>query len=500
MKKSLHILLCVTSVALVACNNNESAHTIELNKNTLELKVNESATLTAVIQPNDVENPQLIWTIDNDSIATINQGIVNALSKGTTNINVYFDLNENSVFDIGEPTDTCILTVVDDNDSEIIPVESITLDQLDLDLFPEDESILNATVLPNNASEKTITWLSSDITIVTVTNGRVVAITPGNATITAYVDENRNAVLDQNEKSATCSVTVVPPIVDTKVWVTSVTLSESTITLEEGDIYTTVATVAPSNATYQTVTWFSANATIATATNGRIEAISNGTTVVYAYVDENNNKSLDDVEKRATLSITVKDVIITPDPKDPIPASGESLPIGNKTVSGPNNTTPVDITDWVNYDFSSSLPQYWSHILGNNKKTTSFDFYAASSGGGFKFSQVYYGLQSPLLNSWLKTEVRLTVSQVNGNSQSQSQYEGKPIFHIYSYDNTGHYLGMQTYNQQSKFADVKEIKFYIANPEMAYFEIRLNAFPYKGSQCYNFGVSQISIKGWPYGL
>ncbi len=59
---------------------------------------------------------------------------------------------------------------------------------------------------------------------------------------------------------------------------------------------------------------------------------------------------------------------------------------------------------------------------------------------------------------------------------------------------------MQTYEQQNKFADIKEIKFYISNLEMAYFEIRLNAFPYKGSQCYNFGVSQISIKGWPYGL
>lgn len=237
-----------------------------------------------------------------------------------------------------------------------------------------------------------------------------------------------------------------------------------------------------------------------TVNNGRVEAIKAGVTTIRAYVDENNNDALDGVEKSASLSITVTAKIIPPDPEEPIPSSGEDLPIGNKTVSGPSNTMPVDITNWVNFDSSSSLPENWSFIMGNNKKATSSDFYAPSSGGGFKFSQVYYGLQTPLLNSWLKTEVRLTVSQVNGNSQSQSQYEGKPIFHIYSYDNTGHFLGMQTYNQQSKFSDVKEIKFYIANPEMAYFEIRLNAFPYKGSQCYNFGVSQISIKGWPYGL
>ena len=44
---------------------------------------------------------------------------------------------------------------------------------------------------------------------------------------------------------------------------------------------------------------------------------------------------------------------------------------------------------------------------------------------------------------------------------------------IYSYDSDGYYLGMQTYDQQSSFANMagKEIKFYIANPEMAYFEI-----------------------------
>lgn len=129
--------------------------------------------------------------------------------------------------------------------------------------------------------------------------------------------------------------------------------------------------------------------------------------------------------------------------------------------------------------------------MGNNKVARCSDFYSESSGGGFKFSHIYYGLQSPLLTSWLKTEVRLTVSQVHGNSDNQKQYDNKPIFHIYSYDKTGHYIGMQTYDQVSKFSAVKEIKFYIANPKMANFEIRLNACPYKSSQCCNFGISQI---------
>jgi hypothetical protein len=229
--------------------------------------------------------------------------------------------------------------------------------------------------------------------------------------------------------------------------------------------------------------------------------VSAGNATITAYVDENYNDSLDLIEKKATLSLTVTEETLPPDPDtELIPAKGESLPIGNKSVSGPNNRTPIDITEWTTHDFSSSLAPDWSYIMGNNKRTTGGDFYATASGGGFKFSQLYYGLQSPLLNSWLKTEVRLTISQFNNNSANQNQFEGKPIFHIYSYDKNGNYIAMQTFNQVNKFSDLKEIQFYIANPDMAYFEIRLNAFPYKGSQCYNFGISQIKIKGWPYGL
>lgn len=290
-------------------------------------------------------------------------------------------------------------------------------------------------------------------------------------------------------------------IVDPTISVTGVTLNKSSLNLEVDQSEVLTATVSPANATNKVVTWFTSNAAVATVLNGQVSAIKAGSDTITVYVDENQNAQLDSNEKKASATISVTEKTKPSEPVgDPIPASGESLLIGNTTVSGPTNTTPVDINDWVYYDFSSSLPSYWSFITGNNKKTTSNDFYAPSSGGGFKFSQLYYGLQSPLLNSWLKTEVRLKVSQVNNNSQPQNKYEGKPIFHIYSYDETGHYIGMQTYNKQNKFADITTISFYIVNPDMAYFEIRLNAFPYKGSQCYNFGISQISLNGWPYPL
>ena len=72
-----------------------------------------------------------------------------------------------------------------------------------------------------------------------------------------------------------------------------------------------------------------------------------------------------------------------------IPASGQNLPIGNKTVTGPKNSkNPVDITNWVNFDLYDSLPTYFSYIQGNNKVNSRGDFYASSAGGGFKFSKL----------------------------------------------------------------------------------------------------------------
>ena len=186
---------------------------------------------------------------------------------------------------------------------------------------------------------------------------------------------------------------------------------------------------------------------------------------------------------------------------DEIPASGQTLQIGNgnKTVSGPENVNnPIDVTNWVNFDFYNSIPDYWSYIQGNNKVNSRGDFYADSAGGGFKFSQLYYGLQTPLLNTWKKFEVRLSISKVANNSQKKDVDE--PIFHIYGYDITGKMIHTQYIEQGTITAqsEGKEIKFYLSNEDVCYFELRLNAFPYKGNQCYNFGVDEISIKGWQY--
>ena len=96
------------------------------------------------------------------------------------------------------------VTVGDDGKLEtIIAVKSVTLDKTSLDLYVGNTAELNATVKPENAADKIVTWSSSDPTVATVdTNGNVKALKPGTTTITATA----------GGKSATCTVTVSYPV------------------------------------------------------------------------------------------------------------------------------------------------------------------------------------------------------------------------------------------------------------------------------------------------
>ena len=139
-----------------------------------------------------------------------------------------------------------------------------------LTLDPEDTCALHATVNPANATDKTVTWSSSDVKVATVdASGKVSAKAAGSATITAKA----------GGKSASVKVTVKTPVVP----VSSVSLSGGTSSLEVGGSTQFTATVAPANATDRKVTWSSSDAKVATVdTNGKVSAKAAGTVTVTA--------------------------------------------------------------------------------------------------------------------------------------------------------------------------------------------------------------------------
>ncbi len=144
-----------------------------------------------------------------------------------------------------------------------VSVTGVKLDQTELDLVVGGTEILIATVEPNTATDKTVTWESSNPDVATVDqNGNVKAVASGTATITVKTVDGSH--------TDTCAVTVTQPV-------TGVTLDKGTLSLFTGESETLNATVAPGDATNKNVTWSSDKPEVATVdANGKITAKGEG--------------------------------------------------------------------------------------------------------------------------------------------------------------------------------------------------------------------------------
>ncbi len=155
---------------------------VTVNPSEVTVKIGETATLTADVEPADAEYT-LEWSSLTPDIASVDQdGTVTGLAAGNAVI----------MAEAGGKTGSCTVTV------SAIDVESISLSETSLTMEEGETAVLVAEVLPENATDKTLTWSSSDETVATVNDGTVTAITAGEATITAKA----------GDKTAECSVTV----------------------------------------------------------------------------------------------------------------------------------------------------------------------------------------------------------------------------------------------------------------------------------------------------
>lgn len=168
-----------------------------------------------------------------------------------------------------------------------IPVSSISLNQTEVTLNKGESETLIATVSPENATYKDVTWSSSRETVASVDQtGKVTTLKAGTATIQAKA----------GEKTATCTVTVIVPP-------EGITISESSITLEEEQKKMLYATVTPDDTTDPSVTWQSSDNSVATVQNGLVTAIKVGTCIVTAKVG-GLSASCDVTVKEKTISVT----------------------------------------------------------------------------------------------------------------------------------------------------------------------------------------------------
>ncbi|MCK8622243.1 Ig domain-containing protein [Prevotella sp. E13-27] len=173
---------CTTVAAAVAVTGVSVDATASVN-------VGETTTLTATVSPDDATNKNVTWTSSDEAIATVDaNGVVTGVAAGEATITV------TSVADNNKKA-TCIVTVT------TVAVTGVSVDAT-ASVNVGETTILTATVSPANATNKNVTWTSSDEAIATVdANGVVTGVAAGEVTITV-------TSVEDNTKTATCTVTV----------------------------------------------------------------------------------------------------------------------------------------------------------------------------------------------------------------------------------------------------------------------------------------------------
>ena len=174
-----------------------------------------------------------------------------------------------------------------------IYVAMVELEEKEITLNIGDEKELTAKITPDNATNKKVTWISNNDTVVKVdTNGKITGLSVGRAIITVKTDDSN--------RTDTCTVRVVDQnnVSSNNVDAIGVSLSKSSLSMLKGDSYHLVATIKPVNATNKSVIWSSSNENIVTVdNNGKIMAKETGKATITVKTKDGG--------KTATCQITV---------------------------------------------------------------------------------------------------------------------------------------------------------------------------------------------------
>lgn len=274
MSKRIAVLFAILCVCFLSSCEEEipvvSVTGVKVSPTSLTLVEGETGDLIATVSPDNADNKTVTWASKDGSIASVSNGRVTGIKVGSTIIVV--------TTDDGGFNATCSVTVI----SPAISISSISLSKTELTLIEGDSETLTATVKPDDATDKTVRWSSSDPSVATVDEGEISALKEGTATITAMA----------GEKTASCKVTVEKKVIA----VESVEIDKTEIELVEGESFTLVATVKPDDATDKTVTWTSSDTAVATVENGKITAIKEGIATISAKAGD----------KTAFCNVTVK--------------------------------------------------------------------------------------------------------------------------------------------------------------------------------------------------
>lgn len=237
-----------------------------------------------------------------------------------------------------------------------ISVTSITLNKSSATISPQGTVSLTATVSPSNATNKGVTWSSSNTSVATVSSsGVVTGVAVGSCTITCTAK-------DGSGKKATCAVTVRVPV-------SSISLNQSSATLNPEATLQLTATIAPSDATNKNVTWSTSNSSVATVSStGLVTAVAAGNCVITCTAADGSGK-------KATCNVIVH--------------------------GGPSGVEAVDLglpsgTLWANMNVGATSPEKYGGYYSWGEVTTKTDHTWANYKFGIQTALTKYNLEDGL--------------------------------------------------------------------------------------------------------
>jgi len=275
----------------------------------------EDITINPTIETQDNPTYEIEWTSSNENVVTIEEGVLKVIGTGAATITL--------------KAQDKIATIEVNVTS---PLKEIQLNKTEITLNKDETTNLEVTFNPiDTTDDKTLTWTSSDETVVTVENGLIKAVGRGTATIT---------VTTTNGKKATAKVTVKEP----KVLSVTVEKTEYNLTIDSEDITINPTIETQDNPTYE-IEWTSSNENVVTIEEGVLKVIGTGAATI----------TLKAQDKLATIEVNVT----SPLKEITINESINEMLIG-ETIQLTIQYNPVNTTDnkkiiWTSSDESIAI-------------------------------------------------------------------------------------------------------------------------------------------------
>lgn len=194
MKRLCIWLSAAFLISFPSCTKDEGGGEIEvtsvsISASAVKLNVGGQKTLKAFVSPFNATDQQIVWESSDPACVRVEEGELTALKLGTAVVTASNPRSGKSA--------SCDVTV---QETPVIHVSSVTLNTHSAELEMGAEIILRATVLPENADDRSIFWSSDDQKVATVQDGKVHAVAPGETVIRARSGDGN--------KTDSCTITV----------------------------------------------------------------------------------------------------------------------------------------------------------------------------------------------------------------------------------------------------------------------------------------------------